>query len=127
MFTSIGNRYAIDVNELMSAREAGLTYSVSCVDTEMARRLVQQFETTVVFIYRPVNPVELQALLRQHGAEDAADVEHRFVEAKAVLQKYTESLLLYDYVLLNIGSKTYFEMQARSVLRDCSLLPHEVL
>jgi guanylate kinase len=120
-YTSVGNRYAIDVDEIASAVSAGLCYSFTCANYDIIEVLRSGFKTVVIYVYRPLTSEEIHALMKRRHAESTEDVEARCADAARVLDDYATYIQTYDFVLLNTGTIDDFENQARAILRCCAL------
>jgi len=120
-YASVGNRYAIDLDEIASAVSAGLCYSFTCANYAIIEFLRSRFKTVVIYVYRPLTSEEIQALMIRRQAESTEDVEARCVDAARVLEDYATYIQTYDFVLLNAGTIGDFENQARAMLRCCAI------
>jgi guanylate kinase len=120
-YTSVGNRYAINVDEISRAVNAGLCYAFTCANYAIIELLQSRFKTVVIYVYRPLTSEDIRALMKRRHAESTEDVEARCVDAARVLDDYSIYIQTYDFVLLNTGTIDDFENQARAILRCCAL------
>lgn len=120
-YTSVGNRYAIDVDEIASAVIAGLCYSFTCANYAIIEFLRSRFKTVVIYVYRPLTSEDIRGLMRRRLADSTDNVEARCADAAHVLDDYATYIQTYDFVLLNAGTIDDFENQARAILRCCAL------
>lgn len=116
-YSSVGNQYAIDDDELKSAIDRGLVYAVSCVDRRTIETLKADFITVTIYLYRSWTAKDLEALLASRGTSDRPDSELRREEVLKLASQYMDKIELYDHVLLNVGSqKDLFEQLIRILI-----------
>lgn len=116
LFTSVGNQYAIDRDELLQAATQGFTSAISCVDRRTIEILKSDFPTVAIYIYRSWTADDLQALLAARGASHGLDAQLRRNEMDSIVTHYLQKIELYDHVLLNIGSKMDMIEQLSKIL-----------
>jgi hypothetical protein len=122
-YESVGNHYAIDMNEVAETVRTGLCYVVSCADYDLVAELRSCYRTRFVFVYRPVTArgVE-QLLLKRHGVRPP-DTKARVADTRLMLDEYAGAIGLFDCVILNVGSLTDLHAQVRALLSVYHLLP----
>jgi guanylate kinase len=120
-FTSVGNRYAIDPDDITRAVSAGLCYAFTCANYEIIEFLRNRFKTLVIYVYRPLTSEDINMLMIRRQTESTEEIEARCADAARVLEDYATYIQIYDFVLLNAGTIEDFENQARAILRCCAI------
>lgn len=121
-YKSVGNRYAIDMDELTTALRHGRTYVTTCGHFEVIENLRRRFMVATVYIYRPLTSGDIHSLMQQRGVHDSDVITSRTHELGKLLDDYASGMHIFDFVILNVGTLTQFENQVRAFLRVCGLL-----
>ena len=115
-FTSVGNHYAINHEELMYAINHRLIYAVSCVDRQTMELLKSDFDTVTIYVYRTWTATDLESLLISRGTSNQLDSQFRRDEAASIASQYFEKIEMYNHVILNVGSKMDMVEQLSKIL-----------
>lgn len=115
-FNSVGNRYAVNQDELSHTISRGLTYGITCVNRTTMEALKSDFDTLLIYVYRLWTAADLEGLLVSRGDTDGSASGLRRDEVASIASQYLEKIELYDHVLLNVGSKTNLLDQFSAIL-----------
>ena len=121
-YSSVGNRYAIDTDELSEVVGLGRTYVTTCAHYGVIESLRQRFTVAVVYIYRPLTSNDVRELMEHRGVVNGNAVAQRVEEIERLPDDYAAGISVYDFVLLNVGTVAQFQNQARALLRTCGLI-----
>lgn len=104
-YHDVGAKYAIDLDEIEILHTRRLIPALICTHTKTIEELKDRFCTKSVFIYRPMSEQEISALMTLRGVTSPSRIKERLSELADLAGRYTERILLYDHVVLNIGTK----------------------
>ena len=115
-FQSVGNYYAIDYEELSHAVDLKLIYAISCVDREIMERLIADFNTLAIYVYRSWTATSFEELLASRGTSNSIESHVRRAEVASIASQYLRKLELFDHVILNIESESHLIEQLSRIL-----------
>lgn len=116
-FSSVGNQYAVNVDEFQNAIQSRLTYAISCVDRRTSKLLSSRFSTVAIYVYRSWTQEELEALFQIRGTSCRLESELRREEIASIAKEYYDKIDIYDHVILNVGSRQEMIKQLAKILR----------
>jgi len=125
-FESVGNRYAVNCDEVKQAIDRGLIYAITCVDRPTIETLMSDFNAVAVYVYRAWTPADLESVLDSRGTVDALDAQLRREEVASVASQYLEKIEFYDHVVLNVGGQTNMIEQLSKILLSYGISPDSV-
>jgi len=115
-YADVGSLYAVDLTKISALLSKGLVPALVCSDTIAIKALRERYQVKTIFVYRPMSSQAVRDLMAHRGVFIAGKVEDRIEELAKLPKRYTERILLYDHVLLNIGSVEDLEAQLERVL-----------
>lgn len=115
-YADVGSLYAVDLKEISALLSEGIVPALVCSDMVAINALRERYEVKTIFVYRPMSSQAVRDLMALRGVSTAGKVEDRLNELATLPKRYTERILLYDHVLLNIGSVEDLEAQLERVL-----------
>lgn len=117
VYELFGERYGLKLNTLSEHISNGRSPLVILNDVRAVEEVRQSFKKLVrsIFIFRhnPTSDEYHQELIEFRGKEAA---EPRFQKAPAFLRIYMENLHLFDYVIINSGTKFELNIQVAQIV-----------
>ncbi|MCA9367615.1 hypothetical protein KC887_05150 [Candidatus Kaiserbacteria bacterium] len=116
-YEDVGATYAIDIDELRRVTSQKKIPVVVCTSANVIRELRECFDVRTLFVYRHFDERTLDDLMMKRGVVDQAKIAERLSELETLAERYTDRILLYDHVILNIGAIEFLYFQFDRVLR----------
>ncbi len=103
-YRDVGASYAIDLGEIEKLRAKSLIATFVCTHTGVLAELKKRYRTLAVYVHRPTDEETLRRLMLRRGVTADANIEQRLAELAELAGRYSDRIMLYDHVILNIWS-----------------------
>lgn len=117
VYEDVGATYAIDLEEVKQFRSQKKIPVIICTNTNAIRRLKKYFEAKTIFVYRHFDEETVSDLMMARGVTNPENIAERLHELSTLTERYSERILLYDHVILNIGKLELLFSQFDRILR----------